>query len=375
MRKHLKESIIIFVAVIAVIVIFLQGFLGSNYIYSMQSIKSGDYSYESDDFSISTTIDCYEEISKLDLIHLFNYARPLFSNVSDNYHMSVCEFDDEYDRMCKQLYDPASNGNLAFSEVPMFRVVDENGNNHILINAYKLEDETNSELFVRNVVNSISDQSLQNYLVEAKLSELYNNYRDAFANTFGADHVSDLNHFLREGMVRFCVSKDVLTNEFKDYYVFLKTYLFTSKNNQTVLSKNSFIDKSVNDDSIEEEQVEETVETSDSQENTPSIVGYWKYEQFPDVPSSDTCTYMCFNDNGTFEAYTNPGPQFAQHCVNKQSGTYSLVENVLVLDVSGQTRWTYGFEWIDTDHFDRTYVKHVDSFERVSDQEFMTYYS
>ena len=127
------------------------------------------------------------------------------------------------------------------------------------------------------------------------------------------------------------------------------------------------------DDTSEETTSDEAA--SQESENTPSIVGYWKYEQFPDVASSDACTYARFNEDGTFESYTNPGPQFAQHCVNKESGTYSVNGNTLVLNVNGQTNWTYTYEWIDENHFDRTYVTHVDSYERVSDQEFMSYYA
>lgn len=381
MKRYLRDSMIIFGIVLVALFVFLQTAFGARGLYSSQNLDyDKGYYYESDDFSLYTYSDSYDNTSKSDLISLYDTAQPIFTNVANNYYMNVCEFDSEDDSVCKEHYNQEANGNVPFNDASIFRTVDEDGDICIYINSYQIKEETTPEIFVRTVVNSISDQALDYYISEPTLTDYYNNNKETFASVYGEEHVTDLNHFLREGLVRYCISRDDFKNNFSGYYQFLQNYVFTTKDSQTVLRKNNLyrsiftnLDTDDRDDTSEETTSDEAA--SQESENTPSIVGYWKYEQFPDVASSDACTYTRFNEDGTFESYTNPGPQFAQHCVNKESGTYSVNGNTLVLNVNGQTNWTYTYEWIDKNHFDRTYVTHVDSYERVSDQEFMSYYA
>lgn len=382
MKRYLRDSMIIFGIVLVALFVFLQTAFGARGLYSSQNLDyDKGYYYESDDFSLYTYSDSYDNTSKSDLISLYDTAQPIFTNVANNYYMNVCEFDSEDDSVCKEHYNQEANGNVPFNDASIFRTVDDDGDICIYINSYQIKEETTPEIFVRTVVNSISDQALDYYISEPTLTDYYNNNKETFASVYGEEHVTDLNHFLREGLVRYCISRDDFKNNFSGYYQFLQNYVFTTKDSQTVLRKNNpyrniFTNLDTDDrDDTSEETTSDGEDTSQESENTPSIVGYWKYEQFPDVASSDACTYTRFNEDGTFESYTNPGPQFAQHCVNKESGTYSVNGNTLVLNVNGQTNWTYTYEWIDENHFDRTYVTHVDSYERVSDQEFMSYYA
>ena len=206
MKRHLRDSMIIFGIVLVALFVFLQTAFGARGLYSSQNLDyDKGYYYESDDFSLYTYSDSYDNTSKSDLISLYDTAQPIFTNVANNYYMNVCEFDSEDDSVCKEHYNQEANGNVPFNDASIFRTVDEDGDICIYINSYQIKEETTPEIFVRTIVNSISDQALDYYISEPTLTDYYNNNKDIFASVYGEEHVTDLNHFLREGLVRYCI--------------------------------------------------------------------------------------------------------------------------------------------------------------------------
>ncbi len=350
MNGYLKKSILTF-GIVAVIAFALSySMFGTNAVYSFGNLNPGTYNYSTETYSIQVNIE--DKASKSKLYSLIDTAEPVFSNLNSNYLITVCSFDDE-DSTCKQNYDPNANNNVEFTDVSVFQTIGENGQTVLYVNNEKLSDEETKESFVRNVVSSVSDESLSSFVSAEEFINIYNATRDNFGNEYGAEHVADINQYIREAIVQCCISLDDLEDEYSDLYEYV--YFTVLANEYT----NVTLDQTV------------TSETDTSQQD---IVGYWKFEHFPDVETSDSYEYTCFNADGTYEKFTNPGANFATHCQAKESGTYTVDGDELVMN-DGSTDWEYTIEWTDTDHFDRTYVTHVDSYERVSEEEFMEYYS
>lgn len=75
MKRYLRDSMIIFGIVLVALFVFLQTAFGARGLYFSQNLDyDKGYYYESDNFSLYTYSDSYDNTSKSDLISLYDTA-------------------------------------------------------------------------------------------------------------------------------------------------------------------------------------------------------------------------------------------------------------------------------------------------------------